>query len=116
MLRLQALFSCGFDLRPDRVAQRTVVDRSDEFEGDGAVTLDDIGLGHAVDAEVDASAPARINADRGIRIALLAEITARIFGQILVGDADEFNASRGEAFILRERDELRIFLMARAAP
>ena len=59
--------------RHQLVAHRGVAQRADMLERDLAVLADDEGLRHAVDAPVDARAARRIDADRRIGIAELAE-------------------------------------------
>ena len=60
----------------------------DQLVGDLAVTPDDEGLGHAVDAPFDRGAAVAVGADDAERVAVATEETARVVRRVLVIDAD----------------------------
>src|SRR5262249_18319647 len=68
------------------------------------VPIDDVGLRHAGQAELDARAAALVGADRGIGIAEIVEIAPRILRLVLPGDADHrdtiFLGDLGEQWML----------------
>src|SRR5947207_15990440 len=62
--------------------------RSDHLVDDGALTTDDEGLWHTIDAPFDCGAAVAADADHAVRIAIRAEQAACIVRRGLVGAAD----------------------------
>src|SRR5690625_2949577 len=82
-----------FDRRQDFALDLALRDRADMFVDDHAIAVDDKGLGHAIDAEIDAGAPARIRADQRVGIAELAQEAERVVLLVLVNDSMDGNAA-----------------------
>src|SRR5439155_16367945 len=69
-------------------------ERSDVLVADDALAIDDVGLGHAVDAVVDADAPARVEHDEMKRVAVALEPGQRLVAGVLVVEPDDRRESR----------------------
>src|SRR5579859_3222172 len=62
--------------------------RADVLVADDALAIDHVGLGHAVDAVVDADAAVRIEGDELVGIAIALEPGQRVVARVLVVQAD----------------------------
>src|SRR6188508_2150733 len=97
--------------RLDLVRQHVGRQRADVLQADDAVLVDDEGLGHAVDAEVDAD-PALDVVERGVvRIAEAGQPAGGVLALVLVVEAVERHH-----LLLRELDQQRMLLAAGDAP
>src|SRR6187401_534016 len=101
------LLQQGLDLRREHIGR----DRADVLVADHAVLVDDEGLGHAVDAEVDADAALDVVERRVVRIAEAREPAVGVLALVLVVEAVERHD-----LLLRELDEERMLLAAGDAP
>jgi len=81
------------------------------LEGYFAILADEEGFRHAVNAPVNGAAPGLIGSDRVIGVAQIAKETARIFGLVLVVQADD-----AKAVVLRQRHQHRMLLTTGRAP
>ncbi len=81
-----------FEERQDGVAHVLLGDRPAEVEAHDAVAVDQVGLGHAAQAPVEAGAAVEILAGIEEGIAELGEPGARLLGLVLPGDADDDGA------------------------
>src|SRR5437764_7573558 len=75
--------------RPHFVAHHVRGNRPDVLVADDALAIDHVGLGHAVDAVVDADASVRIEDDELVGIAVALEPRQRILARVLVVQADD---------------------------
>src|SRR5437870_2931126 len=62
--------------------------RADVLVADHALAIDDVGLGHAVDAVVDADAAVGVEHDQLIRVAVALEPGQRVVARVLVVESD----------------------------
>src|SRR5947207_8031651 len=72
------------DQRLDLLLHHVRSERPDVLVADDALAIDDIGLGHAVDAVVDADAPVRVERDELVGIAVALEPGQRLVAAVLV--------------------------------
>src|SRR3954471_18762372 len=86
-------------------------ERPDLLVADHALAVDEIGLGDAVDAVVDADAPVRIEDDELVRVAVSLQPRQRVVALVLVVEADH----RHETGARDARDH-RVLDEARRAP
>src|SRR5712692_1553147 len=72
------------DERLDLLLHHVRGERPDVLVADDALAIDDVGLGHAVDAVVDADAPVRVEHDQLIGIAVALEPGQRLVARVFV--------------------------------
>src|SRR6516162_1926401 len=85
--------------------------RADLAKADVAAAVDDVGLRHAVNPEIDRRAAGAINPDTAIGVPETVEKTARVLRLVLVGYPFE-----GDARSMRQRHQLRVLFTAGDAP
>src|SRR4051794_9023013 len=77
------------DQRHHALRQHIWRDRADLLEADDALLVDDVGLGHSVNAVVDADFAVRIVERRAVRIAVAREPAQAVLALVLVVQAVE---------------------------
>src|SRR3954462_8373063 len=82
------------DERLDLFLHHVGGERTDLLVADDALAIDDVGLGHAVDAVVDADAAVRIEHDQLVRIAVFLQPRHRIVALVLVVETDDRHEAR----------------------
>src|SRR6202022_2016620 len=85
--------------------------RADLAVTDVAATVDDIGLGHPVNSEIDRGDTVAIEADAAKRVTETIKEATRILGFVFVGDAVE-----GDAGAPRQRHQLPMLFATGGAP
>src|SRR5688572_7031286 len=68
--------------RRDLALRHLGADRADVLVADHAALVDDVGLGHAVDAVVDRDAPARVGHRQPVRVAVALEPGQRVLARV----------------------------------
>src|ERR1700754_69187 len=106
-LRIAKTLQKRADLRRDQLRRQ----RPDQLEAHDALLVDHEGLGHAVDAEVDAHAALLVEERHGIRVAETREPAEAFFSRVFVVQADDRHRAR-----LREAHERRVLGAAGLAP
>src|SRR5712692_11523918 len=99
------------EARQQLALDAVAVERSDMAVADVAGAVDEVGLGHAVEAEIDADAAVLIEPDAAVGIAELGEEARRLLRLVLVGDAEERHV-----LLLGEAHQQRVLGAARHAP
>src|SRR3954471_12444447 len=97
--------------RQDLLLQDLARDRSDALVADHAVLVDQVGLGNAVDAVVDADAPLEVVRREPVRVAHVPQPVEPVLALVLVVQAED-----GYRAALREVEQHRVLLAAAHAP